>query len=672
MGQCNPESLVAVLLRNNGTEMNALRLILMLVSCLWLGSLSAQRTCGTDSVHAHMMGMPAYAEAHQLRLQAVRDAQMFRPPCNDPLLIPVAVHFQNTGIPMNCAIDMALSQIESLNDDFAGTNADISAWQDLQPGIWPGISNGESCIQFCLATLNHPQGFGLAEGDYAITLDQTDGDFDGAWSGYLNFFVYTIGGGTLGYSPLGGNGNGDGVTCDPAYFGSVSCGGNSISAPYNMGRTLTHEVGHYLFLEHPWGGGGCVSDDFVDDTPVTDNAQYGCPAGQTIVNCTEAILWPSYMDYCDDACLFMFSEGQVDRMETYVEQNLQSVLNQAVTQCQEAACIGFDISVSVTNESCSGGDGQVSVSTSAGNAPFTFTLGDVEEPVGLFDGLNEGSYSVMVVDDNDCEALSNVTLNRAGPDLQLLLAVDEYCSDAAGLIEVVANEPSSFTFQLTGDTLLNAAGGLFEGLSAGSYAVEASNATGCAGTVPVILVNGSDLGVSVAQRDINCTWFENGQIEVEAYGGTEPYAYTLDGEILSETGVFTTLSAGPHQLQVADVDGCIFEAEYTLGFDYASIGDDCPCMVYIPSAITPDNDGLNDGLEVSASCSITNYELRIFDRWGKEVFRSFDPEAIWNGGVDEAYVRDGLYLFLVSYSWGNEDGAAVTFESRTGTIQVIR
>jgi gliding motility-associated-like protein len=625
-----------------------------------------------DSVHAHMMGLPGFAEAHLAKQQAVRDAQLFRPPCNDPLLIPVAVHFQNTGIPMACAIDMALSQVESLNADFAGANGDITEWNNLQPSIWPGISNGESCIQFCLATLNHPGGSGLLEGDYAVTLDQTSGDFDAAWSGYLNFFVYDIGGGTLGYSPLGGNGNGDGVTCDPAYFGSISCGGNNISAPYNMGRTVTHEVGHYLFLEHPWGNGGCASDDFVNDTPVTDAAQYGCPAGQTIVNCTDAILWPSYMDYCDDACLFMFSQGQVDRMETYVEQNLQGLLSNAATQCQEAACIGFDLAVSAVDESCTGGDGEVALSALGGTAPFTFTLDGVEVSGGEFTGLVEGSYGAMVVDANGCDAQASIALSRVGPDLELVQAVDEYCSDAAGRIEVVANEPSAFTFELTGDTALTGGSGLFEGLYAGAYDVVASNATGCEGTVPVVLVNGSDLGVSVTEYDVNCTWFENGRIEVKAFGGMEPYSYVLDGETMSPDGIFTTLSAGAHGLMVADSDGCLFEAEYTLGYDYASIGDDCPCMVYVPSAITPDNDGLNDVLAVSASCSLTNYELRIFDRWGEEVFRTLDPDAVWNGGVDAAYVRDGLYMFRVTYSWGSDEGASVRSESQTGSVQVIR
>ena len=121
--------------------------------------------------------------------------------CATPLIIPVAVHFQNTGIPEACAIDMALDQIQILNNDFAATNADISEWYTQQPAIWPNINNAESCIQFCLATSDHPAG-SASLSDYAVTIDQTTGDFNAAWSGYMNIWVRDIG--PLGYSPLGG------------------------------------------------------------------------------------------------------------------------------------------------------------------------------------------------------------------------------------------------------------------------------------------------------------------------------------------------------------------------------------------------------------------------------------------------------------------------------------
>src|SRR5690606_23812817 len=138
-----------------------------------------------------------------------------------------------------CALEMALSQVQTINEDYGGTNPDINKWVQGRAIRWPQIQNGESCIQFCLATLNHPANSGIAEGDYAVTLNKY-GPIDNIpeWSGYINFFVRNMNGGVLGYSPLGGNGNGDGVVCGLSSFGSVSCGGNTLLGSYNMGRTI--------------------------------------------------------------------------------------------------------------------------------------------------------------------------------------------------------------------------------------------------------------------------------------------------------------------------------------------------------------------------------------------------------------------------------------------------
>ena len=115
-------------------------------------------------------------------------------------------------------------------------------------------------MKFCLATKNHPSGFGLSNGQQAITVNRINGERANAWSGYLNIFVRPNLG-FLGQAPLGGSGNGDGVLVDASTFGLGSgCGNVRPAAPYNLGRTTTHEVGHYLFLDHIWGN-GCSVDD---------------------------------------------------------------------------------------------------------------------------------------------------------------------------------------------------------------------------------------------------------------------------------------------------------------------------------------------------------------------------------------------------------------------------
>ena len=141
----------------------------------------------------------------------------------------------------------------------------------------------------------------------------------------MNIFVQSNTG-VLGYAPLGGSGNGDGIVVDATAFGSGNgCAGVSPDAPYNLGRTLTHEVGHYLLLDHIWGA-GCNQDDDVADTPDQASDNGGCP-NIGITSCGSKDLHMNYMDYTNDACMYMFSAGQVTRMTNYMNSSLSNLKN---------------------------------------------------------------------------------------------------------------------------------------------------------------------------------------------------------------------------------------------------------------------------------------------------------------------------------------------------------
>lgn len=294
---------------------------------------NARRSCG---MHDHMTKLnadPEYRKAHEEKLAKVKNMVSDRAACSDPVILPIAVHFQGISNPdESCLRQLAQSQIDILNADYGGTNSDITNWTNNAASFFPGVSNGEACIQFCIATQNHPSGSGIANGDPAVTINAVSGDFSAEWSGYLNIFVIANTG-VLGYSPLGGSGNGDGVVVDATAFGAGSgCGSISPNAPYDLGRTLTHELGHYLLLDHIWGG-GCGQDDGVADTPDSADSNYGCPnVGASTCGSTDMHM--NYMDYTNDACMYMFSAGQATRMENYVASSLQNLINNGATVCQ--------------------------------------------------------------------------------------------------------------------------------------------------------------------------------------------------------------------------------------------------------------------------------------------------------------------------------------------------
>ena len=251
---------------------------------------------------------------------------------NNPVRIPVAVHFPNAGAAnatlRNCLRALVQNQIDILNEDYNAQNSDLTNWTDSDVFSYPGIDYGSLNIQLELATQNHPAISGLTNGQVAVTFGYDYGngsDWDPEWAGYLNIVVRNNLGGTLGYAYLASDpANGAAVFMNNAAFGSVGngCAGYMPSAPHNLGRTLTHELGHYFNLNHTFVGctnSNCSNQgDRVCDTPPSSAPTYGCPGVASVVNCgTSPVLTMNYMDYTNDACMYMFTAGQALRQQAH-------------------------------------------------------------------------------------------------------------------------------------------------------------------------------------------------------------------------------------------------------------------------------------------------------------------------------------------------------------------
>jgi hypothetical protein len=102
----------------------------------------------------------------------------------------------------------------------------------------------------------------------------------------------------------------DGLVIDSRYFGTAPF----VAPPLDNGRTTTHEVGHWFNLEHIWGVNvGCNFDDFVGDTPNQRGEYYECPTYPQ-ASCGSNDMFMNYMDYVNDNCMNIFTQGQRQRM----------------------------------------------------------------------------------------------------------------------------------------------------------------------------------------------------------------------------------------------------------------------------------------------------------------------------------------------------------------------
>ncbi len=243
------------------------------------------------------------------------------------LQIPVAVHYPSeSNVNRACLVALAQNQIDILNNDFNATNADIATWNNTISSYFPGVNNGSIDIELVLATQSHPANTdpNLVNGQPAVTIGYdfaASSDWNSTWAGYLNIVVDNLSGGTLGYAYLASSpSSGSAIFIHSNAFASGSgCGGVVPSAPYNLGRTLTHELGHYLNLEHIWGDANC-GNDFVADTPLHNEDNGGCPSINHLSTCTGTPreLTMNYMDYTNDACMYMLTQGQANRMQAHL------------------------------------------------------------------------------------------------------------------------------------------------------------------------------------------------------------------------------------------------------------------------------------------------------------------------------------------------------------------
>lgn len=301
----------------------------------------AQRTCGTMDHHEKLIKKnPSY----RLAMEAVITSFSLQRKNQSSAVvkIPVVVHVLYNSTVQNISDQQIISQIAVLNEDYRKSNSDISK----VPSVFSTLA-ADVEIEFCLAQRDDKGN--ISNGITRTFTNKTsfDPDLDDAkfsanggkdaWDSdkYLNIWVVpAIPGGTLGYAQFPGAGKAtDGVVIVHKYFGTI---GTAVS-PFNLGRTTTHEVGHWLGLFHTFqdgcrgtSSGTCsTAGDKVCDTPPTSAENYGCPITKN--SCTESPtdrvdMTMNYMDYVNDACMYMFTSGQKTRMLSFLNGTRQDIL----------------------------------------------------------------------------------------------------------------------------------------------------------------------------------------------------------------------------------------------------------------------------------------------------------------------------------------------------------
>jgi hypothetical protein len=278
-----------------------------------------RRRCGTMAAHMRLLEVYAPFRGRQQRLErqtALRRglAAAVRKPAL--VKVPVVVNVVFRSDEQDVSLTQIRSQIAVLNRDFARRNKD----RTKVPEPWKGLA-ADSRIRFKLAKVTRTKttrpSFSTDDG---VKYAGAGGIPPFEPETRLNLWVCALANGVLGYAQFpGGPPETDGVVIDYRAFGTKG----TAQPPFDLGRTATHEVGHYFNLRHIWADTeDCSGSDFVADTPNAAGPNYGTPAFPAVScgNGPHGDMFVNYMDYVDDVAMFLFTAQQVLRMRTALEE----------------------------------------------------------------------------------------------------------------------------------------------------------------------------------------------------------------------------------------------------------------------------------------------------------------------------------------------------------------
>ncbi|PWH86632.1 T9SS type B sorting domain-containing protein [Brumimicrobium oceani] len=343
----------------------------------------------------------------------------------------------------------------------------------------------------------------------------------------------------------------------------------------------------------------------------------------------------------------------------------------SVTVTDNNGCVAFsgatinepqllDVAVAATDPSCFGySDGKIELTITGGVQPYYFNWGDENEillnnPSETINDIPTGEYFIRVSDENNCIYEELLFVDEPAPFTFQAFVNDASCYDGNdGSIDLTLNGGTTPYSYLWSN---NSTDEDLQGLSKGEYNLRAEDAQGCIIETKLSVNEPDEIGITYEMNPVSCVDQSDAAIYVEPYGGTQPYIYTWSNSSFGQN--LEDVGPGIYTLTILDNNNC------SNSFELDVIANNEECLI-IPNTFSPNGDLYNDTWVIGNIDLYPNNTVKIYNKWGNEIFSSEGEYEAWDGTHNAKALPAGVYYYIIILSNKEEN-------KYTGNITIVR
>jgi len=268
--------------------------------------------------------------------------------------------------------------------------------------------------------------------------------------------------------------------------------------------------------------------------------------------------------------------------------------------------------------------GSASIKVTGGAAPYSYQWTPGNYRTQQINNVPAGMYTVTVTSADGVTATGSIQVSASDLTATTSVKLSDCAGDNTNEIKLdIQGGIPPYDVSMNGEKTMERD---FTHLVPGNYVFVLKDEQVCKDTFNVFIKEPAPLVIKqVDVQPCSCVEVNDGSIRWVPEGGTRPYKYRIDGDMWQVDSLHRNLKAGFYRYRVEDANGCEQEGDATVTSPWQN------CLVLMPSAFSPNGDGNNDVFRPKIYDAVTDYQLKVYNRWGSLIFQSGDPKIGWDG-----------------------------------------